>query len=156
LNDVVDRLLERIAALESDLKRLKNPGFVVTGGLRVVDRAGTVRASLEVTEEDCCQLLFHAPRGDMRVQLEVTAEGTSALRFVDANGRMRLQLALDDERPSICLVDENGVLRLQASFANWKSPELMLLDGTAEPRARLGVLPDGTGYVVAHNEANRG
>lgn len=152
MSEPLDGLLERLAALEAELKRLKHPGHVLTESLRVVDGAGAVRASLEVTEGDRCQLLLHAPGGGMRARLMVTAEGYPVLGLFDAKGQVRLQLAVDDERPSFVLFDEGAVPRVQASFTSWKSPELMLLDGTGEPRARMGVLPDGNGYVVAENE----
>ena len=75
--------------------------------LRVVDREGKLRASINADAEGT-RLRLYDGKEERRISLAVDAEGSPGIALFDSAGNLRAELAVLEKGGELALLDENG------------------------------------------------
>jgi hypothetical protein len=75
--------------------------------LRVVDREGKLRASINADAEGT-RLRLYDGKEERRISLAVDAEGSPGIALFDSAGNLRAEFAVLEKGGELALLDENG------------------------------------------------
>ncbi len=127
------------------------PGGVVTANeFRLVDEAGTLRASLNFDESGTVGLQILDGDEVAQIQLFVSdAQGVAGISLADERGVGRLDLFIGDQgEPAVLLFDQRATIRSRYALNAIGVPGLFLHDIGGAERSIFGQSDDGSGSIA--------
>jgi hypothetical protein len=125
-------------------------GFLMSDGshqaqrLLVRDKDGRVRMDMGTDPDGTPRLLFFGEGGKVRLVAHLAEGDAPKLSFADEGGRTRLLLGMDEDGPSLVLMDKDRLPRVSAMVHADGSPLLQLDDKDGKTRLAALVEADGT------------
>lgn len=115
----------RIAALERRLARARS-GVVESREFRLVDKAGRVRAAVEMTRSGPRLAMMHED-GTVSLEVMLRPQGPS-IRMSDEDGETRVFIGASNAAARLALADEHGIQRVFIGAGRRGGPTITIYD----------------------------
>jgi hypothetical protein len=155
-DEMQQRLLARVNALEKELKGVRSQGRILGLGLLASLTAAVfaILTGLDVAGGDVVearQLVLLGPDGQPRGEWVVGPEGNATLSMLDREQRQRLTLTVRGEGyPGLSLSNTAGERRVALGLLPDETSSLVFADGEGIPRTVLGLVRgDAASLVLA-------